>query len=477
LKPNIIYILADQLRVQSLGYAGDERAHTPNIDRLRTASMDFPNAVSCCPLCAPYRASLLTGKYPTTTGVVANELRMNPAHHTFLGEVFGQAGYRTDLIGKWHLWSTENENRDADENQFVPPGPYRFGFDDYWAAYNFWRFFHSSFYYENDSPERVPMGGYEADVLTDLAIRRIEQHAEADESFAAFLFYGPPHPPWTWDNAPQEFREHFQDMSFAPPPNYADGHAKYWAPSFDENWWQTTYKPHLEESQRVYYAMIANLDRNVGVLLDALEAHGLAGNTIVVLTSDHGDMLGAHGRAQKTSFYDESARVPFLMRWPGHIEADSTNAACLNTPDIMPTLLGLVGLSAPSDVEGDDLSSGILGGDGAGSPAALLQSGTGTHWLFDDGFEWRALRSPRFTYARTRGEGTELLFDHVADPYQMNNLVLKGDSSEVLTQMRSVMQERMYELRDTFESASWYRDNWIQNGCVLRGAKEKEPAQ
>lgn len=127
-RPNIIFVFADQLRADTLGYAGDGKAITPNLDRFAGQAMRFTNAVSVMPVCAAYRASLVTGKYPSSHGVVINEVNMNPNHRT-LAHVLGEAGYDLGYVGKWHL---NDQHRRP-----TPPGPERMGFDGYWAAYGF----------------------------------------------------------------------------------------------------------------------------------------------------------------------------------------------------------------------------------------------------------------------------------------------------------------------------------------------------
>ncbi len=157
---------------------------------------------------------------------------------------------------------------------------------------------------------------------------------------------------------------------------------------------------------RNYYAMTANLDGNIGRILQAVDQAGLADETLIVFTCDHGEMFGGHGRMKKNIFYEEAARIPFLMRWPGRIPAGLVSDACLNTPDIMPTLLGLAGLSSriPESVEGMDLSHLAMGRSGPEPEAAFLMN-TGACAAWQDGHEWRALRDQRFTYAVFRGGG------------------------------------------------------------------------
>ena len=135
-KPNLIYVFADQLRYFSMGYAGDSNALTPNIDRICGESVNLCQAVSGHPVCAPYRASLFTGKYTTSTGMVINEIRMNTHHHTF-AQVLNEGGYETVYIGKWHMYAAELGNHYDVKNSFIPKGPDRLGFDGYFAGYNF----------------------------------------------------------------------------------------------------------------------------------------------------------------------------------------------------------------------------------------------------------------------------------------------------------------------------------------------------
>jgi len=467
-RPNLIFVFADQLRGQSCGYAGDERARTPSIDKLASQGVSFCNAVASTPVCAAYRASLFTGKYTTTTGMVINELRLSPEHECF-GHVLSRGGYGTGYIGKWHLWANQLGRHRDPRNAFVPPGPYRLGFDGFWAAYNFHHTYYGAYYYK-DEPKRIPYGDkdtYEPDAQTDMAIRFLQQAARKAQPFALFLSFGTPHDPWGWSNVPKEYAAMFQDVAFPHPPNYSRANDPY-----ADGWGRLGRgeRARLERWRGVYYAMTANLDWNVGRLLKAAEEAGIRDNTIVVFTSDHGEMFGAHGRRAKNIFYEEAVRVPFLVRWPGRIPARRVSDACLGTPDIMPTLLSLMGLPVPKEAEGMDLSHGALGKKGPEPEAALLQ-GTGTTAAWADGHEWRALRDKRYTYAIYRRDKSELLFDNQADPYQMKNLANDRKHSETLDHFRKMLKRRMEELNDTFEKCTWYRDHWTRDRNILRGAK------
>jgi len=463
-RPNLIFVLADQLRYMSCGYAGDERARTPNLDRLVGEGASLSNAVSGSPICAPYRASLFTGKYSSSTGMVINELRMSP-NHTCFGHVLHEGAYDTYYIGKWHLWANELGNHHDPRNSYTPPGPHRLGFDGFWAAYNFHHTYFET-YYHTDSPERKVIGGYEPDGQTDLAIAKLREAAGVGRPFAVFLSVGTPHDPWGTDNVPPADLEAFQDTEFPLPPNYLgadDPHADSWAKISPSD------RAALGEWMRVYYAMTANLDANLGRLLAAVDELGMRDSTAVVFTSDHGEMFGAQGRRAKNVFYDEAVRVPLAMRWPGRIPEGHVCDACMNTPDLMPTLLSLMGLPTPEGVEGSDLSASVLGGTVEEPDAAFMQ-GMGCTAKWQDGHEWRALRSKRHTYAVYRSDGCELLFDNRDDPYQTHNLAGDATHANLLRDFRVALKGRMAALGDTFEACTWYRDHWTDDRVILRSA-------
>jgi arylsulfatase A-like enzyme len=467
-RPNLIYVLADQLGYIHCGYAGSKKARTPNIDKLASRGVNFCNAVSNMPVCAAHRASLFTSKYPTTTGMVINELRMNTNHECF-GHVLTRNGYETGYIGKWHLYANQLGHHNEARNSFVPPGPDRLGFDGYWAAYNFHHNYYGSYYHTN-SPEKISYGPgvYEPDGQTDLAINFLQNTVKTGRPLAIFISYGTPHDPWSDDNVPKKYNDMFKNIKFPNPPNYTDKNDKY-----ADDWGRLSpqQREELEHWRQSYYAMTSNLDWNFGRLLNAVDKAGISDNTIVVFTSDHGEMFGAHGRRAKNIFYEEAARVPFLISYPGYIPGGTVSDACIGTVDIMPTILSLMDLPVPSDVEGADLSHCALGRKGPQVQAALLQN-TGACADWQNGYEWRALRDKRYTYAQYRLDKSELLFDNVADPYQMTNLAPEPKHKDTVARFRKMLADKMNSLNDNFEQCTWYRDNWTDgNRIILRGAK------
>ena len=182
-RPNIICVVVDQLRYQACGYAGEGKARTPNLNKLAAAGVSFRQAVSSTPVCSAFRASLFTGKYTSSTGMVINELRMN-THHTFLAQCLTRAGYQTGYIGKWHLFANQLGNHSDPKNSFVPRGLDRLGFDGDWAAYNFHDNYYNT-YYHTESPEKIFYGPgvYEPDAQTTMAINYLKAAGKRTQPF------------------------------------------------------------------------------------------------------------------------------------------------------------------------------------------------------------------------------------------------------------------------------------------------------
>lgn len=463
-RPNLIYVFADQLRYSSCGYAGDEYARTPHMDRLAAEGCNVHQAISSTPVCAPYRASLMTGKYQSSTGMVINELRLSPEHDCF-GHALTRAGYQTGYIGKWHLWANQLGHHNLIKNGFVPPGAYRLGFDGFWAAYNFNHFYYHSPYFLDGVRPHIRQD-YEPDGQTDMAIQFLRSAAHRSEPFALFLSWGPPHYPWGNDNVAPEFRELYRDVNLPLAPNYSnrsDPYADAWQ-ALPEN-----YDGVVHDWMRNYYAQTANLDGNLGRLLKALDELGIGDDTIFVFTSDHGEMFGSHGRQSKLIFYEEAARIPFLIRWPRKIRAKTVSEALLGTPDIMPTILSMLGIRIPGSVEGKDLSKAILDGGSGDQEAAYLQ-GMGATAAWADGSEWRAVRDHEYTYAIYRRDGRELLFQRRKDPFQMTNLADERGFSATLAHYRGLSGEWRKEQGDSFEACSWY-ERWTNDRNIVMTAK------
>ncbi len=447
-RPNLVFVFADQLRYGALGSSGNRVVRTPNLDRLAGQGMVFDQAFSSHPLCAPYRAHIMTGRYGCQNGVPDNEYRLK-ADQVTLPQALKGVGYRTGFVGKWHLGD----------------GPYtedkRYGFD-YMAAYNCQHAYYKTTYWENErGPIRIQ--GWAPEGETDLAIRFLEKHRRESPNipFALLLGWGPPH--WPYNQYPERFRVYKPDAVDLLP-NVPVQMAAFARTEIAD-----------------YYGNVSGLDEQMGRLLAALDQLGLVENTIVCFSSDHGDHLSSHGfgkpadewmhpsmRASKATPYEESAHIPFIMRFPGKVRAGSRTQAIFSSVDVMPTLLGLCGVAVPKGVQGHDLSHVATGKDGPPPPDSVYLQNMGPGWPYRGkwvGF-WRGVRTDRWMYARWKdGERGPLLFDRKNDPYEMKNLAGKKEYAEIQQELEDRLRRWMTETGDPFDTGP--RDP--KNGMLMLG--------
>ncbi len=440
-RPNILFVFSDQQRYSALGANGNRVVQTPALDGLAAEGMVCDNMFSNHPLCSPYRAILLTGRYGWQNLVIDNEYRPRRDIPTLPG-VLREHGYGTGHVGTFHLGK----------------GPYaeedRYGLD-YLAALHGGSGYFDRSYYENESGPTF-LDGWAPEVEADLAIRFMERHLDArpDDPFALFVSWRPPH--WPYAQYPVE-------------------HALYDPAEVDV--------PGNVPSQMVdfarreiadYYGCCTGLDAQMARLLDALNRLGISDNTIVCYTSDHGDHLSSHGygkpsdrwlhpsmRASKATPYEESIHVPFVVRWPGGIPAGTRSNAFFGAIDIVPTLLGACGVLLPEGLQGRDISSVWRGGDApadteltpGGSESVYLQN-MAHGWPNRDGWvgRWRGVRTEQYTYARWyANERGPWLFDRLEDPLEMINLANSNEARTALEEMEERLHRWMEATRDPFE--------------------------
>lgn len=444
--PNLLFVFADQLRWCDLGCAGNSQVKTPNLDALAIQGALFPLCFANSPVCGPSRGILLTGLYPQRNQVVANDLPL-PEHIPTIGNHLKNAGYATGYIGKWHL---DGVPRD----KWTPPGARRHGFD-FWRAFNCsHRYFDAPIF--GDSPEKQVLEGYEPQRQTDLALEFIQTH---NRPWSLFLSWGPPHDPYP--EVPPEFRALYQADELELRPNVEPLKSP---PAHDP--------ASLANPRRIladYYAAISALDAQIGRLLAELEATGQAENTLVVFTSDHGDMLGSQGMLKKQQPFEESAHIPFLARWPKKIPAGIRPQILLSTVDFVPTLLGALGIESGADFDGADLSPALLGENQSGPESVFLMELVPT----DEGVKqkigaWRGLRTRRYTFARHQNGESWILFDNQADPFQQTNLV--GQNAELEAEMGAILDQWLEKTGD--ESLSW--DELIRKMDLVAAWNERE---
>ena len=430
-KPNLVFIFADQWRAQDTGCGGNTQVRTPNLDELAAESVNFSNAVSGCPVCSPYRASLLTGRYPLTHGVFLNDVCLN-TDAVSIAQAYNNAGYETGYIGKWHL---DGRQRTA----FIPKER-RQGFK-FWKAFGCTHNYNNSFYYA-DVSIKLKWNGYDAIAQAREAQRYIREHTDGGP-FALFLSWGPPHAPY--QTAPEKYKKQFSQAQIKLRPNV----------------------PKRLEAQAAkalagYYAHIAVLDDCIGEILRTLNKSGLGNDTILVFTSDHGDMLYSQGEQKKQRPWDESIRVPLLVHYPAALGSGGrTIDMPINTPDIVPTLLGLSGIEIPDTVEGADYSGILTGTEKPSKNAALIScpSPFGQWQRARGGREYRGIRTRRYTYVRDL-KGPWLLYDNKQDPYQLNNLCNKSEHSELQKKMESILSQKLKQTNDDFLPGAEYIKKW-----------------
>jgi arylsulfatase A-like enzyme len=395
-QPNILFILTDQMRSTAMGCAGVEAIRTPNLDRLAAEGTRFTNAVANSPSCAPARGTLFTGLHTLSHGVVNNELRVKNDGPTFAGAL-GKSGYQCGYIGKWHLDG-------GARTEFTPPGPRRLGFDDYWASANCTHDYSHSFYY-TDEPKPHFIDGYEPIHQTDLAIDYMRAKAQSADPFFLVLSWGTPHDP-------------YRDMPPALLARYNPADVTF----METN---SVYVPQeIGQAKREilagYYAHIMALDDQMARLDQALKELGLKEDTIVVFTSDHGDMLGNQNQFFKSQPWRESIGIPLLMRWPGHIPAGRVTDGPVSHIELTASLIALTGTRIPTDMEGDDLSTFILGDESAAPDSVFINFAPNVHIIPSPPF--RGVVTRTHTYAESP-EGPWLLYDDKADPFQRRNLI------------------------------------------------------
>ena len=429
-RPNVVFLLADQWRAQATGYAGDPNVKTPHLDRLAGQSADFTNAVSGCPVCSPYRGSLMTGRYPLSHGVFLNDVCLN-SDAVSIAEVFGGAGYQTGFIGKWHLDGHGRSN-------FIPPAR-RQGFQ-FWRTAECTHNYNRSHYYADENVKQF-WDGYDAVVQTGEAQQYVRRHR--DEPFFLVLSWGPPHAPYL--TAPERFRQLYEADKIELRENVpAEKRAA------------------ARRDLAGYYAHCSALDECVGRIDRTLQECGLADDTILVFTSDHGDMLGSRGQYKKQRPWDESIRVPFLLRWPSALgPAGRKLISPINTPDIMPTLLGLCGIEVPQTVEGADRAALLRGEAEDGDTAALITcpSPFGQWTRQQGGQEYRGVRTARYTYTRSL-QGPWLLYDNQRDPFQLDNLCNRPQYADVQKELDTQLKQKLQETHDDFRPGSVYIKKW-----------------
>jgi len=381
-----------------------------------------------------------TGRYPLQTGVLFNDQHI-PEDETCLADCLNEAGYRTSYVGKWHLGSSGNVA--------VPP-EWRAGFQEF-IGYQCFNDFYKDVLFYDEAGQCRRIEKHRTDATTDIALERLSLLKHRNQPFALFDSYQNPHYPL--QPAP-EFEQlyHGKPMHRRPNVQEVDPYTPTFSPPADrpDDPAALRYGNDLDEYLRLYYAMVTQLDANVGRILQQLEEDGLAENTLVVFTSDHGDLQGSHGLTNKALFWEESVRIPMIVSVPGGAHGVETDAL-ISTTDFMPTLLDLAGCPAAPSAEGF-------------SYAPLLRGETQPRQSFvisenEQAAQWVMIRTDRFKLVVNRYdlEPTHF-FDLKNDPYEMNNLINHPDVRTEIEQLKQLLTNRYNELQTRKASPCFTRN-------------------
>ena len=417
--PNIVFVFADQMRAHAMGCMGNDQVITPNLDKMAGDGLLVTNAVSAQPVCTPYRAQLLTGRYGHSTGVIHNDIRL-PDSETLISEQMKKAGYATGYIGKWHLAGNRKDPIDAKSRR---------GWD-FWAVRNCSHDHNRPAYWLNDAEEPIKVRGWEPEVQTDLAVEFIKK--KKSDPFCLFLSFGPPHDPY---RAPKKYLDMYEGQTLTNRPNVPEGASGKRKKKGKKGAAQA-------DVLRAYYAMVTSLDVCMGRINAALAEAGVADDTIVVFTSDHGDMLGSQGHRLKQRPWEEAINIPFIVRYPSKIQKGQVRDWIVSSVDVMPTILGMCNAPVPSQVDGMDYSSTFLGKSNKERDAAFLFN---VHQGGGPGTDWRGIRTKEWSYAH-HYSGDWVMYNLKNDPYQLDNLINNPEYDNQKKKLRGQLSAMRKEL-------------------------------
>ena len=427
-RPNLVFVFPDQMRGQAMGFLKEDPVITPHLDRFAAEALVLPQAVSNYPVCSPYRAMLMTGQWPHANKVLSNcNSRTTPYGNELQessrcwSDVLKSEGYSLGYIGKWHLDAPRKpfvksyNNRPAYAwNEWCAPRR-RHGFD-FWYAYGTFDRHMTPEYWSTDMKrhERVKVKQWGPEHEADLAIGYIRnaggKFRRPDTPFALVVSMNPPHTPYQL--VPDKYVRRYEGKTWRDLINRANVDVKSDTPAVKE----------AKVQIKNYFAMVTGVDEQFGRIVAALKEAGLEKDTIVVFTSDHGNCLGSHNYRTKNVHWEESMRVPFLIRFPGRVPPRKDDLL-LSTVDIYPTLLDLMGLAQkiPKQVHGTSRASLFRTGRGrrpTSQPYMYVPPGSPAHGR-------RGVRTHRYTLVITKMPPKPVetvLHDNVADPYQLQNI-------------------------------------------------------
>ena len=422
-RPNFVFILTDDQRWDAMSCAGHPFLRTPNIDRIAKEGARFTNAFVTTALCSPSRASILTGRYAHFHGVINNKTPLSDDIPTF-PQALQKAGYDTAYIGKWHMDGQEG------------PRP----------GFNRWMSFKGQGRYDsqvfNVNGETVPFTGYITDILTRSALEWLKQPRKSP--FCLYLAHKSVHAPFT---PAIRHSKLYSDAKIPRPATMNDdlkGKPK-WLAAYQQTRMGVKDAEKFEQFVRNYNRCLVSVDEGVGKVMAALDDLGVLDNTVVVFMGDNGFFQGEHGLLDKRAMYEESIRVPILMRYPRLVKPGTpVNGIALNI-DICPTFLELAGAKLPDGVQGRSLLPLLKG----------RRSGWRTDFLYEyfpePGFavpEVRGVRGERWKYIEYPGiADTAELYDLKNDVVELHNLIGDASAEKELASLRGRLRALMEETK------------------------------
>lgn len=431
-RPNVLFLISDDLN-NFLGCYDDPQAKTPNIDRLAARGVRFDRAYCSFPLCGPSRNSMLTGLYPNSTGILRNAqiFRQTIPSQWSMPQAFGLSGYFAARIGKLYHYNVPrsvgtngHDDPGSWELELNPAGVDRLEEEPHIFTLTPGQFGGTLSWYASPKSDRHHTDGMMA-ADAEWVLERCAK--ESDRPFFLAVGFFRPHTPYV---APKEYFDDYpvedmhvvegveEDQADIPPAGLA---------SYKRE--QDKLTDELRrECRQAYYASISFMDAQVGRVVDALDRLGLADNTIIVFTSDHGYHMGEHGLWQKMSLFEESARVPMLIVAPGAVKGAVANSP-VSQVDLFPTLAELCNVEAPANLQGQSLVSMLKDPSETGRGWAVTQVTRGGQ---DGGFFGYSIRTPRWRYTEwDEGRQGRELYDHDSDSRELNNLA--EDAAHVST--------------------------------------------
>ncbi len=452
-RPNILFIMADQLRADALGCEGNAAAKTPNLDRLAAQGARFAHAYTSTPSCTPARSAVLTGLSPWRHGMLGMG-QMAEHYPREMPAMMGAAGYHTIAIGKMHFYPQRNPHGFA---KMILDESGRAQTPDFISDYRCW--FASMAPTLEPDATGIGWNDYRDGVYAppeelhptrwtgDVAVRFLKDYRD-EKPFFAFVSFARPHSPY---DPPERFAQMHAD-SDVPPAAIGE-----WASINDRKaartehtLWRGNLGPEqARRSRRAYYGSVSFVDEQIGRILEALAARGLTDKTLIVFTADHGDMLGDHHLWRKTYAYEGSARIPVLVRWPAGLPAQSCQVTGepAELRDMLPTFLEAAGAtSEQAAFDGRSLLGPVRGESASWREYIDLEHNR----CYGGSEHWNALTDGRAKYVFHSVSGREQLFDLQADPGELHELSPEPAHRQGLEAWRARMVEHLRPRGEAF---------------------------